>query len=182
MLWIVFLYFCDVSKPSANVWNIFHASTGDFLAVCVGRGGWINVKYICHGAKQCKFVMFRSPQPMFAYIYVCVGAKQWMFMDVCNVSKSLAYVWNILQAKSWLFFVTRGGGGIVKLICQGTNQCIFVMFPSPQPMFGIYFRLVLVIFLLQEGGEKCKIDMSGYQTMHICDVLKPSANVWNISG
>ena len=36
-----------------------------------------------------------------------------------------------------------------------------------------------MIFLLQEGGEKCKIDMSGNQTMHICDFFKPSAYVWN---
>ena len=27
------------------------------------------------------------------------------------------------------------------------------------------------------GGEKCKICMRGCQTMHICDVSKPSANV-----
>ena len=73
--------------------------------------------------------------------------------------------------------VQQEGGGILKLICEGTNQCIFVMFPSPQPMFGIYFRLVLVIFLLQVGGvEKCKFYMRGCQTMHICDVSKPSAN------
>ena len=63
----------------------------------------------------------------------------------------------------------------------GFLQC-FQDFPSPEHMFGIYFRLVLVIFCYKRGGEKCKIDMSGYQTMHICDVLKPSANVWNISG
>ena len=37
-------------------------------------------------------------------------------------------------------------------------------------------------FPVTRKKEKCKIDMSGYQTMHICDVLKPSANVWNISG
>ena len=37
-----------------------------------------------------------------------------------------------------------------------------------------------MIFLLQEGGEKCKMDMSGYPTMHSCDVSKPSANVWNL--
>ena len=47
-------------------------------------------------------------------------------------------------------------------------------------MFGIYFRLVLVIFCYKRGGEKCKIDVRGYQPMHICDVSKPLANVWNI--
>ena len=39
------MHICDVSKPSTNVWYIFQASTGDFPAVCVGRGGGgINVK------------------------------------------------------------------------------------------------------------------------------------------
>ena len=33
------MHICYVSKPSGNVWNIFQASTGDFPAVCVGRGG-----------------------------------------------------------------------------------------------------------------------------------------------
>ena len=31
------MHICDVSKPSANVWNIFLASPGDFP---VTRGGW----------------------------------------------------------------------------------------------------------------------------------------------
>ena len=76
------------------------------------------------------------------------------------------------------------------LDCEGTNQCIFVMFPSPQPMWNIFqastgdFPVTSSYMSnsVQEGGEKCKIDMSGYQTMHICDVFKPSANVCNISG
>ena len=76
------MHICDVFKPSTNVWYIFQASTGDFPAVCVGRGGGINVK----------------------------------------------------------------------LICQGTQQCIFVMYSSLQTMFGIYFWLFPVIFLLQVGG------------------------------
>ena len=202
VIWIVFLYFCsctdsiflvvrqwanhvagcqpihicDVSKPSANVWNIFQASTGDFP---VTSGGGRNVKFTCEGAKQYIFVMFPSPQPM--YVRVPNTGFFW-FLQCFQDFPSPQHMFGIYFRLVLVIFCYKRGGGNVKLICEGTNQCIFVMFPSPQPMFGIYFRLVLVIFLLQEGGEKCKIDMSGYQTMHICDVLKPSANVWNISG
>ena len=171
------MHICDVSKPSANVWNIFQASTGDFP---VTSGGGRNVKFTCEGAKQCIFVMFPSPQPM--YVRVPNTGFFGIFAMFPRFSKSSAYFWNILQASPGYFLLQEGGRENVKLMCEGANQCIFVMFPSPQPMFAIYFRLVLVIFLLQEGGEKCKIDMSGYQTMHVCDVFKPSANVRNISG
>ena len=44
------MHICDVSKPSTNVWYIFQASTGDFPAVCVGRGG---------GGNKCKIDMSR---------------------------------------------------------------------------------------------------------------------------
>ena len=148
------------------------------LVIFLLQVGGRNVKFTCEGGKQCIFVMFPSPQPMYVRVPNTVFFDFAMFP---RFSKSSAYVWNILQASPGYFLLQEGGGN-VKLMCEGTNQCIFVMFPSPQPMFRIYFRLVLVIFLLQEGGEKCKIDMSGYQTMHICDVLKRSANVWNISG
>ena len=60
------MHICDVSKPSANVWNIFQASTGDFLVT--SGGGWRNVKFTCEGAKQCIFVMFPSPQPMYVRV------------------------------------------------------------------------------------------------------------------
>ena len=91
-----------------------------------------------------------------------------------------AYVWNILQAKSWLFFV-KSGGGDCKIDLSGYQPMHIRDVSSPQPMFGIYFRLVLVIFLLQVGGgEKCKIYMRGCQTMHICEFSKSSAYVWNI--
>ena len=103
------MHICDVSKPSANVWNIFQASTGDFP---VTSGGGRNVKFTCEGAKQCIFVMFPSPQPMFGIFLASPGD----------------------------FPVTSGGGRNVKFTCEGAKQCIFVMFPSPQPMFGIYCK------------------------------------------
>ena len=54
-------------------------------------------------------------------------------MHICDVSKPSA---NVCEgAKHWIFF------------------WIFAMFPSPQHMFGIYFRLVLVIFCYKRGGE-----------------------------
>ena len=102
-------------------------------------------------------------------------------MHICDVSKPSAYVWNIFQASPGDFPVTRGGRN-VKLICQGTKQCMFVMFPSPQHMFGIFLASPGDFPVTRGGRKKCKIDMSGYQTMHICDFFKPSANVWNISG
>ena len=43
----------------------------------------------------------------------------------------------LLQALICRILYKRGGRN-VKLICQGTKQCIFVMFSSPQPMFVIF--------------------------------------------
>ena len=132
------------------MFGIFLASPGEF-PVTRGGGGR-NVKFTCEGAKQCIFVMFPSPQPMFG----------------------------IFQASPGDFPVTSGGGRNVKLICQGTKQCMFVMFPSPQPMFGIFLASPGDFPVTSGGGRTCKIYMRGCQTMHICDVSKPSANVWNI--
>ena len=48
-------------------------------------------------------------------------------------------MFGIFLASPGDFPVTRGGGGRnVKFTCEGAKQCIFVMFPSPQPMFGIF--------------------------------------------
>ena len=121
---------------------------------CYKRGGG-NVKLMCEGTNQCIFVMFPSPQPMFGIFLASPGD----------------------------FPATRGGN--VKFTCEGAKQCIFVMFPSLQPMFGIFLASPgdFPVKLTSGGGvEKCKIYMRGCQTMHICDVSKPSSNVWNISG
>ena len=97
------MHICDVSKPSANVWNIFQASPGDFPVT--SGGGGRNVKFTCEGAKQCIFVMFPSPQPMYVRV-----PNTGFFLDFCNVSKSSAYVWNILQAGPGYFLLQEGGG------------------------------------------------------------------------
>ena len=87
---------------------------------------------------------------------VCEGAKHWIFLIFAmfpRLSKSSAYVWNILQASPGYFLLQEGGGGNVKLICEGTNQCICVMFPSPQPMFGIFLASPGDFPVTRGGGE-----------------------------
>ena len=76
-----------------------------------------------------------------------------------------------------------GGGRNVKFTCGGAKQCIFMMFPSPQPRFGIFLASPGDFPVTSGGGvgRNVKFACEG-QTMHICDVSKPSANVWNISG
>ena len=59
------MHICDVSKPSANVWNIFQASPGDFP---VTRGG----------GEKCKIDMSGHQT-----------------MHICDVFKPSANVWNI---------------------------------------------------------------------------------------
>ena len=79
------------------------------------------------------------------------------------------------------YFLLQEGGGIVKFTCEGANQCIFVMFPSPQPMFGIYFRLVLVIFLLQVGGGRnVKFTCEGAKQCIFVMFPSPSFAKWGL--
>ena len=77
------MHICDVFKPSTNVWYIFQASTGDFPAVCVGRGG----------GNKCKIDMSGYPT-----------------MHICDVFKPSDNVWNIFLAIPGDFPVTSGGG------------------------------------------------------------------------
>ena len=71
-------------------------------------GGGRNVKFTCEGAKQCIFVMFPSPQPM--YVRVPNSGFFLIFAMFPGFSKSSAYVWNILQASPGYFLLQEGGG------------------------------------------------------------------------
>ena len=73
------MHTCDVSKPSANVWNIFQASTGDFP---VTSGGGEKCKIYMRGCQTMHICDVSKPSAN-----VCEGAKQWIFFDFCNVSK-----------------------------------------------------------------------------------------------
>ena len=129
-------------------------------------GGVRNVKFTCEGAKQRIFVMFPSPRPMFGIFLASPGdfpvtsggEKCKIFMRGCQrmhiseVSKPSAYVWNIFQASPGDFSCYKRGGRNVKLICQGTEQCIFV-FSSPQHMFGIFLASPGDFPVTSGGGE-----------------------------
>ena len=56
-----------------------------------------------------------------------------------------------------IFLLQVGGGRNVKFTREGAKQCIFVMFPSPQPMFGIFLASPGDIPVTSGGGEKCRI-------------------------